>query len=217
MSSNAKAGLTIVLYFFLLDVSIAAYHHFVALRDDLKFWIPQVFLMILIVVTTLYVFYTADLVKETKQLQQRPLIQVSFCELSEVSANRFDKVFEYGSSLSRGVARVVGGEQLVIQARFIVVELKNIGQTTVRNLTVKINLNVPGSSLPEEKVIASDIEKDRTLQVTVAPASVPWMLVQVQSIVYGDGLRRYTDLVGTTVYTTSPDQQSPTVGVQEVT
>jgi hypothetical protein len=217
MSLRAKFGWVLASYGVVLVASVWGYHHFKDYRDDLKFWIPQIFLLVLIAITTLYVLYTADLVEETKRLQQRPLIQVSFREVAEASSIRFDAIFEYGQSLLRGVVRLMGGEERQPPSRYLAIELKNIGQLTVRNLTIRINFAAPqGGSRIEEKSLGSEIKTDGEANITIAPASVPWMLVEVLSIVYGDGLRTHTEFVGTARFSTSVEQTTASHAGQNV-
>lgn len=203
MSSNAKAGSIIALYLLILCASLVAYIHFIRIREDLKFWIPQAFLLILIAVTTLYVFYTADLVRETRQLQQRPLIQVTFEELAELPTLRFERLFEYAQGLSQEMLKVLGGEQLAPAAKYVTIKLKNIGQTTVRSFAVTVSgIGPEGQMEPEERMFTSEIEKDNTVRIAVAP-SLPFLVLEVQDIVYGDGFRKYTDISGNRIFNSS--------------
>jgi len=211
MSSRLKSILIVSFYALLLGVSLLGYHYCAQYRTQLTFWIPQIFLLILITVTTLYVVYTADLVEETRRLQQRPMIQVSFCELAELCPSRFDAIFEYGERLLTGVVgavRVVGGQEVQVQSRFLAADLRNIGQTTARHITMKVNMAGPdGKTVVEEKVFPVDIERDGHLQIAIAPANVPWMLVEIQSVVYSDGLRNHTEFSGNSRYSTTSGQQ----------
>jgi hypothetical protein len=207
MSSRLKSILIALIYALLLGVSVWGYHYYPEYRVQLTFWIPQIFLLILITVTTLYVFYTADLVEETKRLQQRPLLQVSFCEVSELCGSKFDDTLEYGQRLLKGAVQVIGGEEMQIQSKYLAVELKNIGQTTARNIAIKLNMAGPdGKAVAEEKLFAVDIERDKNLQVAIAPSSVPWMLVEIQSVIYSDGLRNHAEFSGNSRYSTSSAQ-----------
>jgi len=215
MLSIGRSRYVIVFYVVITGLSVFAYRHFTWLREDLKFWIPQLYLMILIVVTTLYVLYTADLVAETKQLQQRPLIQVCFREIADLIPLRFDKSFAYGQGLSDEMGRVLGGQQLPPQSNYIVVELKNIGLTTVRNFTATIKFTAPKGSLIEEKAFSSEIERDKTVQIAVTPFSVPWLIVEIQGVVYSDGLRNYGDILGSRVFNPSVPQKDAEAPVRQ--
>jgi hypothetical protein len=78
---RAKVTLIVLGYAVLLTGSVYVYHSYPVYRKQVEFWIPQLFLLIMIVVTTLYVFLTANLVEETRRLQQRPLVQITFQEI----------------------------------------------------------------------------------------------------------------------------------------
>jgi len=202
MSSRIRPVYIVGFYILVTGLSVFAYHQFKDFREDLKFWIPQLFLMMLIVVTTLYVFYTAELVQETRQLQQRPMIRVKIFEGSELPGPKFEKCFERGRGLSDEVsAKVLGGQQL--PPNYVIVELKNIGQTTIRECVARVKFTAADtSSIQDEMTLASEIERDKSVRIAVAPLASLWgTVVALEQITYGDGLRRYTDTSGERVFT----------------
>jgi hypothetical protein len=107
-------------------------------------------------------------------------------------------LLDYSQKLMRGVAKVVGGEELQVQPSWLVLELENIGQSTVRTLSTRVMLRVPGtdSTQEQEKEFSNEIPKDGKLQITISPSSLPWVEVHVQGVIYGDGMRKYTDFLG---------------------
>src|SRR5258708_4778885 len=122
----------VIVYVLVLLTSLYVYHHYFDYRRQIEFWIPQVFLLVMITVTSLYVFFTASLVEETRRLQDRPMIQLTFREVPEEPALKMDKLFEPADEIYRGlVTRIVGGQQLQVRPQFLVIELKNIGRSTV--------------------------------------------------------------------------------------
>jgi Ca2+/Na+ antiporter len=191
-------ALIVAAYALLFAVCLCVYHSYPTYRKQVEFWIPQIFLLIMIVVTTLYVYYTATMVEETRRLQDRPLLRLEFRLSSDLSPLVMTTLLDYTQKLMRGVAKVVGGEELQVPPGWLVLELENIGQSTVRTLSTRVMLKVPGteSSQEQEKEFSSEIPKDGKLQITISPASLPWVEVQVQSVIYGDGMRKYTDFLG---------------------
>jgi len=203
MSSNVKARWTIAAYVILMGGSVWVYHHFTYYRDALKFWIPQSFLMIMIAVTTLYVLYTADLVKETRQLQQRPMMRVRFFTTDKLPELKFDKTFSTGQNTSDEMKlKVLGGQEL--PPNYLVVEFRNIGHVKVRECVAQIKFTAAnGLIVPDEKILSSEIDVESSMLIAVAPLVSPWVTVQLEGITYGDGLRMYNDFSGGRRFSTS--------------
>ena len=106
---RAKIIPIVLAYVVVLAASVYAYHSYPQYRQQIKFWIPQLFLLVMIVVTTLYVVLTADLVEETRRLQQRPMIQLSFREISEEPKLKMNDLFGPAQECLQGlVAKIVG-------------------------------------------------------------------------------------------------------------
>jgi hypothetical protein len=167
-----QRAISIVLaYITLLLVCFYLYHHYPEYRKQIEFWIPQLFLIVLIAATTLYVFFTASLVEETRLLQDRPIIQLTYREVPEEPTLKLDKLFERASEIYRGLfAQIVGGQQLQVQRGFLVIELKNIGRSTARNLSATVVLTWPTGACSQEQQFDHEIEKDKSLLIAIAPA-----------------------------------------------
>ena len=80
---------TILAYLLLLLACLYLYHHYPVYIKQIEFWIPQLFLLVMITVTSLYVFFTASLVEETRRLQDRPMIQLAYREVSEMPTLKY--------------------------------------------------------------------------------------------------------------------------------
>jgi len=193
---RVKVTSIVIAYVLLLVVCFYIYHSYPDRRKEVEFWIPQLFLIVLIIVTTLYVFFTAHLVEETRRLQQRPILKLTFREMSEPPSLRMNALLEYAEDQMRSVARVVGGEEFQPQPKWLAIEFKNIGHSTVRNVSTKVALTIGGGLRTQEQQFDGDIKSEDKIQIALAPASLPWMKVEVQSVLYGDGLRNYVDFVG---------------------
>jgi hypothetical protein len=188
-------------YVLLLVVCLYVYHHYPDYRRQIEFWIPQLFLLSMIAVTSLYVFFTARLVEETRRLQDRPMIQLTFREVPEEPALKMDKLFEPANEILRGlVARIVGGQEMQVQPRFLVIELKNIGRSTVRNLSATVALTFPTCTYNQEQQFDNEIEQDKKLLIAIAPASVPLVSIEVLNMTYGDGLQKYSNFYGSPLF-----------------
>ncbi len=186
----------------LLLLSGLAYWVFPAHRELLRFWIPQIFLLLMIMVTSLYVQVTAELVSETRRLQNRPLLSVSFIELGpkDCDGPRFDQLYEKSMEALRGVARMIGGEQINLPEKSLAINLRNIGQTTARDLSISVKLELPEWAGTQKVELSHEVKKDDDLRVVIAPASLPYIRVSVLGLAYGDGLRNYIEYAGVGLY-----------------
>lgn len=200
LSSAARPRVIIAAFAFLLLASIVIYACFPLFRDHLKFWIPQVFLLILIVVTTLYVFYTSALVEETRRLQQRPLLEVSFVEVPVPPEVSFQTLYKQTSALLEQAAHQIGHVPERIDTKCLVLELKNIGQATARYVSISVAVATPDGKESNETVLIKNIEKDGPVRVAIAPAALPWIAVNVEAVSYSDGLQKYNDIQGKRTY-----------------
>jgi Ca2+/Na+ antiporter len=199
---SLKVTLIVAAYVLLLAICLCVYHSFPAYRKQMEFWIPQIFLLIMIVVTTLYVYFTATLVEETRRLQDRPLLRLEFSIRSDLSPLKMNTLFDHAQNLMRGVvAKIVGGEELQVQPSWLVIELNNIGRLTVRTLSIRVLLKVAGTESRHQQDFSNEIPMEGKLQITISPASLPWFEVQVQEVIYGDGMRKYTDFLGDPKFT----------------
>ncbi len=193
--SRESATITLC-YALLLSLCGLAYYRLPTYREDLKFWIPQVLLLVLITVTTLYVVHTAKLVEETRRLQQRPFLSISFHETQEVPTHRLAETFARAEGLLKGVVRAVGGAELRVPRKFLVIRVRNIGQLTLREVNIAVAFVGPDGQFDESFSLMQDTPPDKHLDIGVAPAALPWMAVELRGVVYGDGLRKYTEFSG---------------------
>lgn len=208
-SPAGRPWVIVAAYVLLLFASIVIYACFPLSREHLKFWIPQIFVLILIVVTTLYVLHTANLVEETRRLQQRPLIRIRFCEIDHPENEILGELYSSGQQLLRGVASRVSGNETPLQTRCIALEVKNIGQATARDITIRVTCATPSGSLSQEKLLGCEIEKDLDARVTIVPAALPWIRIYVHSVIYGDGLRKYSEFTGKNEFVVAIEEIKP--------
>lgn len=154
----------------------------------------------MIAVTTLYVLYTATLVEETRRLQNRPLLRLEFQVSPNMSNLRTTSIFGKTQKLTSGVGKVVGGEEFRVPPSWIVLQLENIGQTTVRTLSTRVAATLGESEWKDEQEFKTEIRPNKKIHITISPASLPWLQVQLLEVIYGDGMRKYTDYVGEPKY-----------------
>ena len=196
--------LVVVAYFVVFFTAVFLYVHYPASRESVRFWLPQGLLALTLVMTSLYVLFTAELVAETRRLQQRPLVEVAFREVetANCAAPKFSKLYDHGLEIYQGLARkMIEGEKLAAPTKSLVLELKNIGQVVARAITVAIKIADPTGSYTDELVVNQALAKDGgAVQLQIAPMPIAFGIIEIASLTYGDGLRTYTECVGPRTY-----------------
>jgi hypothetical protein len=193
-----RKSLLLVAYAILFSTAVLVYWKCPTYREHLRFWIPQGLLALTLVVTSLYVLLTSELVSETRRLQQRPLLEASFTEVetAKCSHHKFDRLYEQGMTIFRGVSKMMGGEQTAPPPRSLVIELRNIGQATARDVALTLKLITPNGPFTEKISLHDEITKEGMTQIQVVPAALPWGKIEIAGVSYGDGLKTYLEFVG---------------------
>jgi hypothetical protein len=94
----------------------------------------------------------------------------------------------------------VGGQEFRVPPSWIVLQLENVGQTTVRTLLTRVTAKLGENEWRDEQEFKSEIRPNEKIRITISPASLPWLQVQLLEVIYGDGMRKYTDYVGEPKY-----------------
>jgi hypothetical protein len=193
-----RKSLLFVAYAILFSAAVFVYWKWPNYREHLRFWIPQGLLALTLVVTSFYVLLTSELVSETRRLQQRPLLEASFAEVetAKCSNHKFHRLYEQGLLIFKSVAKMMGGEQTAPPLKSLVVELRNIGQATARDVSVTLKMITPNGAFIEKMNIHDEITKDGMTQIQIVPASLPWGRIEIAALSYGDGLKTYVEFVG---------------------
>jgi hypothetical protein len=193
----------IAAYILLFATAVAGYVYYPTYRDDIKFWLPQALLALTLIMTSLYVLLTAELVSETRRLQQRPLLEVKFREVETQTSKdmQFVGLYSHGLGIYQGLARkMIEGEKVTDPPKSMVVELKNIGQTAARSVVVAIKLVDPQGSKRDQLVVEKALGRDEVVQLQIVPAPLPYCSLEIENLSYGDGLKNYSESTGDRVF-----------------
>ena len=125
----------------------------------------------MISVTTLYVFYTAKLVDETRRLQERPYLQLGFHESAHLPQLKMTQLFESAQELVSGIVKVVGGEEMKPQTGSLVIKVRNVGKLTARGMSIDVRLTVADRVFSQKREFGDDITPEQAVEIAVAPSS----------------------------------------------
>jgi|SRR6266478_1663873 len=193
----------IAAYILLFAAAVAGYVHYPTYHDEIKFWLPQGLLALTLVVTSLYVLLTAELVSETRRLQQRPLLEVKFREVATPGGRplKFASLYSHGLGIYQGLARkMVEGEKVTEPPKSMVIELKNIGQTAARAIVIVVKLVDPNGNKLDQVAMDKELGRDEVVQLQVVPAPLPYCSLEINNLSYGDGLKNYSENAGDRVF-----------------
>jgi len=128
------------------------------------------------------------------------LLRLEFQINPSMTSLKMTSLYEQTQKLTPGVGKIVGGEEFRVPPNWIVLQLENIGQTTVRTLSTRVMAKLGEGEWSDQQEFKSEIRPNEKIQITISSASLPWLQVQLLEVVYGDGMRKYTDYVGEPKY-----------------
>ena len=116
-----------------------AYQYCPASHAAIRFWLPQTLGLMLLVVTTLYVAFTYQLVVETQRLRQRPSIFVQFSQNPDPRDDQMEKLQNSVQQLVSKWGMTTGA--FPVPAEFVEVSITNIGGAVCTALTIRVSVN----------------------------------------------------------------------------
>jgi hypothetical protein len=159
-----------------------------------RFWLPQTLGLMLLVVTTLYVAFTYQLVVETQRLRQRPSIFVQFSTNPDSRDDQMEQLQDSVQQLVSKWGMTIG--TALSPSQFVELSITNIGGAVCATLTVRVSVTLSdGSAFSDIKVWDSGLAPNTPVVVTLLPAYAACRFVLL-SVTYGDDVDTYQDFTG---------------------
>src|SRR3989339_269459 len=183
----------IILIFVLgLALSILVWYYLPEKRVSLQFWINEMFVIILIMVTAIYVYATYKLVEETQKLKPSGRLSIYFSidEKMNFTTPSIDETNEKSIK--------VGGINKK-DIRILVMEIRNVGDRMVDNLSLDIEINIPvlGFSKTEPYKYINGLKSGESIRIGIAKFH-PLMSIKAtaKNCQYSDGYDKYFGVGG---------------------
>jgi len=170
-------------------------------QQNIQFWVPQLLLALLIIVTILYVDATFKLVEETRKMRPPVRLSISYNILSDESKGITIKTSESWKQTKEYISAICvkgGISQPEKDMKTVVLDVTNVGEKTIYDIRLNILIIIGGEEFNyiidgfPKHLKKEDIAR---LAIAMAHPAIPFYIT-TKRCEYSDGTAPYTEFSG---------------------